>query len=174
MGLISLGPGRQVSSTSCAGVLQEFLTNPHRSTLTMIKEVEEMGGSAEYVRSLTDTNVPGILEYSKWPSTPCSVTTAQIGLFHNYEIAATALHVGTQVKTWFSVVPTTLNAMLRVHPGMKLDGQKCGWFVAPDLKEENFILCFYVGNMGNTIAIVEGPGQNVELRSGGANEVVWV
>ena len=130
-----------------------------------------MGGSAEYARSLTDTNVPEIPEYSKWPGTPCSITSTQFGPLHNCEIAATALHVGTQIKSWFSVVPTTPSATLRVDPGKKLEGQKCGWFVAPGLKKQTFVLCFYVG--GTPIAIIEGPGE-VERRFGGANEVVWV
>ena len=173
MCLISLGPGKRVSRTSCAGVLQEFLTDIHRSTLKMIKEVEEIGGSAEYVRSLTDTNVPEIPKYSDWPSTPCSIRSYQIGPIFNCSIAALALHVGTNIRSSFPVVPTTL-AMLRVDPGKKLEGQKCGWFVAPDLKKQNFTLCFYIGVPGNPIAIVEGPGEDVEPRSGGQNEVVWV
>ena len=163
-----------MSSTSCAGVRQEFLTDIHRSTLKMIKQVEEMGGSAEYVRSLTDTSVPEIPKYSEWPSTPCSVTTFQIDPFYNCSIEATALYVGTRIQSYFPVIPTSPNATLRVDPGRELEGQRCGWFVAPDLKKQNFILCFYIGVPGNPIAIVEGQGENVEPRSGGPNEVVWV
>ena len=148
---------------------KEFLTDIHRSTLKMIKEVEEIGGSAEYVRSLTDTNVPEIPKYSDWPSTRCSITSFQIGPIFNCSIAAPALYVGTKIRSYFPVVPTTPDATLRVDPGTRLEGQRCRWFVAP--QEQSFILCFHVG--GTPIAIVEGPG-DVEPRSGGANEVVWV
>ena len=130
-----------------------------------------MGGSAEYVRSLTDTNVPEIPKYSEWPSTPCSITSFQIGPLYNCSIAAPVLHVGTKIRSYFPVVPTSRYATLRVDPSKELEGQRCGWFVYPDQKEQNFILCFHVG--GTPIAIVEGPG-DVEPRSGGPNEVVWV
>lgn len=172
MSLISLGPGKHVSSTLCAAILQEYPTDVHCSVLKMIKEVEALGGSAEYARSLTETSVTEIPDSSKWPSTPCSVKSFQAGLLSTCTITASSINLSTRIKALFHLTLDAPDAKLETKPGVDLKGQTCSWFVAPDKEHKNFIICFSAG-IGNIIAIVQGPKLNVDPHSGGANLVTW-
>ena len=173
MSLISLGPGKHVSSTLCAAILQEFLTDVHCSILKTIKEVEKLGGSAEYARSLTDRGVPEIPDSSKWPSTPCSIKNTWLGLLNVCTITAQSIYLGTEIKTFGPVVPATPDAKLLIKPGEKLEGQTCSWFIVPDNQEKRFTIGFCAGS-DNIIALIQGPGKNVQPISGGSNLVTWM
>jgi len=147
----------------------------------MIKDIEERGGSEEYVRSLTDKGVAEVPYWSpatssNWPSTPCSVRTAHTGQVELFTctITATSIYLGTWIKTYVPLVPDTPDAKLLIKPDVRLEGQECGWFVATDVERKNFFICFWADTAENVIAIVTGPGVNVQIRPGGQNRVRWM
>ena len=146
------------------------------SVLKMIREVEELGGSAEYARSLTDRSVPEVLDSSDWPSTPCSVRTFGTGPLFTCTITANSIYLGTKITALspWPPVPATPDAKLLIKPGVNLEGQRCGWFVAPDVDGQKFRICFLAGAVGDIIAIVQGPGRDVQPFSGRSNLVTWV
>jgi len=158
-------------------ILQAQPQGQENSVLTMMKEVEEMGGSEEYARSLT--YIPEIPGWSPaippgWPSTLCSVKTTRIGMIYTCTVTDDSLNLGAHIKSFFALVPDTLNAKLFTKPGVKLEGQACGWFVTPGAQALDYFIGFYVGTMSNMIAVVEGQGSKVQRHIGSDSRVKWI
>jgi hypothetical protein len=144
----------------------------------MIKGVEEMGGSKEYLRSITGSGEAEIPDWSPgvfadWPATPCKITTGPIGNANACKITANDANLTTTIVAFTSLVPSTNTAQLLIKPGEELLNQECGWFIGYMKEEQRFAIHFHVPwNLLNVIAVVTGQAPDVKDQVG-LHKVIW-